>query len=136
MSKRTITPATQALMDILKARTALRIEPFLKEFGEAVAVVDGLVAEATAIENAVRALRYSGEHPELVAELRSWENLGTGLMSTSRDLRKLVDQLAEKVANMDRIEADHELIIQAFLDADPEENVRTVFTRARHAANP
>lgn len=134
--KRTITPETQALMDLLKARTSLRIGPLLKEMGEAIAVVDGLVAEATQIENAVRAIRYSDEHPDIKGELRAWENLGTALMVQSRELRKVVDGLTDKVSNMDRIEADHELIIAAYLASDPSEDPRTVFTVARHKATP
>lgn len=134
--KRTIAPETRVLMDLLKARTSLRIEPLLKEMGEAIAVVDGLVAEATRIENAVRAIRYSDEHPELKGELRAWENLGAALMSQSRELRKVVDGIVDKVSNMDRIEADHELIIEAFLASDTADDPRQVFTAARHAAIP
>lgn len=133
MSTRTATPETHALLDILRARTSLRAPSLQKELGEAIAVVDGLILEATAIENAVRALRYAPEDPDLKGELRLWENSAGSLMSLSRDLRKLTDQLLDKVHAMDTIELAHERIIEEF-EATPDEDVRMLISRVRSAS--
>jgi len=133
---RAIAPETQALLDLLHARTALRLPLLLKELGEAVATLDTLVAEATHIENAVRALKYSEESEVLKEELVAWDRLGEALMIESRDLRRLVDGIVSKVKHMDRLELEHETIIAAYQVAPPDADLRAHIAAARRALYP
>lgn len=135
-SPRAIAPETQALLDLLHARTALRVTTLLKEMGEAIEVLNGLVDEATRIENVVRALKYSGEDQVLKEELVAWDNLGAALMVEARDLRRLVDGVVSKVSHMDRLELEHETIIAAYQAAPPDVDLRAHIAAARRALYP
>lgn len=133
---RAIAPETQALLDLLHARTALRLPLLLKEMGEAISVLNDLVDEATRLENAVRALKYSGEDQVLKEELVAWDNLGAALMIEARDLRRLVDGIISKVSHMDRLELEHETIIAAYQVAPPDVDLRAHIAAARRALYP
>lgn len=135
-SPRAIAPETLALLELLHARTALRLPTLLKEMGEAIAVLNDLVDEATRLENAVRALKYSEESEVLKEELVAWDNLGAALMIEARDLRRLVDGIVSKVSHMDRLELEHETIIAAYQAAPSDVDLRSHLAAARRALYP